>query len=125
MKTLVSLLFFTAFSLTISAQAKINFDNTTVVYQHVKIGSDGTRTFNFKNTGNKPLVIKKVTSTSEHLKASGPNSSIAPGKTGKITVTYDTKIEGPVRRTVTVYSNAKNTPIQALKVKGYVGENKQ
>lgn len=123
MKTLVISLCFIAFGATsLSAQAKIDFKNTTVTYQHVKIGSNGTRTFEFKNTGNKPLVIKKVTSTSDNLEVSSPSSSIAPGKSGKITITYDTKVEGPVRRTVTVYSNASNAPIQALKVKGYIGK---
>lgn len=42
-----------------------------------------------------------------------------PGETGEIEVKYDTKRVGPIRKTVTVYSNA-DEPTKALKIKGKV-----
>jgi|SRR5699024_2493247 len=122
MKTLFISIAFVAISATVSAQAKITFESKTVEYAHVKKGSNGKRTFTFKNTGDTPLVIKKVSSTSHLLTVKKPNKSIAPGKTGKIKIQYDTQEIGPIRRTITVYSNAKNAPVLALKVKGEIIE---
>jgi hypothetical protein len=42
-----------------------------------------------------------------------------PGETGEIKVKYDTKRVNPIRKTITVYSNAE-TPTVALKIKGQV-----
>jgi hypothetical protein len=48
-----------------------------------------------------------------------PEGPIAPGASGSIEVKYDTNRVGPIRKTVTVYSNA-DEPIKALKIKGEV-----
>ena len=42
-----------------------------------------------------------------------------PGETGEIEVKYDTNRVNPIRKTITVVSNAK-TPNVALKIKGKV-----
>ena len=42
-----------------------------------------------------------------------------PGKTGEIEVKYDTNRVNPIRKTITVISNAE-TPTVALKIKGLV-----
>lgn len=102
------------------AQAKISFEATTIDYDDVSKGHSVTQTIAFKNVGDQPLTIDKVETTSHHLEISKPNKSVAPGKTGKIVVTFDTKVEGPIRRTVTVYSNASNSPVIPIKVKGCV-----
>ena len=52
-----------------------------------------------------------------------PKDPIAPGATGQIKVKYDTNRVGPIRKTVTVYSNASE-PIKALKIKGEVLDDK-
>ncbi len=120
MKTFVTSVMFLAMSTIIHAQAKIFFKNTTVEYKNVKLGSNEVRVFVFKNTGNKPLKISKVISTTRHVKAVKPTRKIAPGKTGKIKVIFDATQKGPIRRTITVFSNAKNRSIIALKIKGFV-----
>ena len=48
-----------------------------------------------------------------------PDGPILPGQTGKIEVKYDTKRVNPIRKTITVLSNAE-TPTVALKIKGLV-----
>ena len=44
---------------------------------------------------------------------------ILPGESGEIEVKYDTKRVNPIRKTITVTSNAKR-PTVALKIKGTV-----
>ena len=48
-----------------------------------------------------------------------PKEPIMPGETGEIEVKYDTKRVNPIRKTITVISNAE-TPTVALKIKGLV-----
>ncbi len=105
------------------AQAKIEFKSETIDYGQIAKGSDGLRVFEFTNTGNEPLIISDVKSSCGCTVPEKPKDAIAPGKTGEIKVKYDTKRVGPIRKTVTVYSNASD-PIKALKIKGEVSENK-
>lgn len=119
MKNFITLTGFLLVCITIHAQAKIKFDNNTVDYGEIVYGSDGARTFSFENTGNQPLVIKQVISTCGCTIPEKPKKAIAPGKKGKIKVVYDTKREGPIRKTITVYTNTKDS-IYPLKIKGMV-----
>ncbi|MEI7983694.1 MAG: DUF1573 domain-containing protein, partial [Bacteroidota bacterium] len=48
-----------------------------------------------------------------------PKEPIVPGKTGEITVKYNTNISGPFNKTITVSSNAIN-PTIVLQIKGEV-----
>ena len=48
-----------------------------------------------------------------------PEGPIMPGMTGEIEVKYDTNRVMPIRKTITVTSNAE-TPTVALKIKGLV-----
>ena len=48
-----------------------------------------------------------------------PDGPIMPGEEGEIEVKYDTKRVMPIRKTITVLSNA-DTPTVALKIKGEV-----
>lgn len=110
-------------SLAAQAQAKIEFKSETIDYGQIDKGSDGLRVFEFTNTGDQPLVISDVKSSCGCTVPEKPKEPIAPGKTGEIKVKYDTKRVGPIRKTVTVYSNAEQ-PIKALKIKGQVLDNK-
>ncbi|APG61284.1 DUF1573 domain-containing protein [Christiangramia salexigens] len=101
--------------------AKMEFKSETIDYGEIKKGSDGLRVFQFTNTGDAPLVIEDVRSTCGCTVPKKPENPIMPGKTGEIEVKYDTKRLGPIRKTVTVYSNAEE-PVKALKIKGTVLE---
>ncbi len=100
-------------------QAKISFKNDTVDYGNIAKGSDGVRAFEFTNTGDAPLIISDVKSSCGCTVPKKPEGPIAPGASSTIEVKYDTNRVGPIRKTVTVYSNASE-PIVALKIKGEV-----
>jgi len=100
-------------------KAVIEFKNTEINYGEIKKGDDGTRVFEFTNTGEAPLIINRVRSSCGCTIPSKPKQPIMPGKTGKIVVKYDTKRVGPFRKQITVYSNAKNAVV-ILKIKGKV-----
>ncbi|MDX1545048.1 MAG: DUF1573 domain-containing protein [Christiangramia sp.] len=99
--------------------AKMEFKSETIDYGEIKKGSDGVRVFEFTNTGTAPLVIEDVKSSCGCTVPKKPEEPILPGEKGKIEVKYDTKRVGPIRKTVTVYSNAEE-PVKALKIKGTV-----
>ena len=75
--------------------------------------------FEFTNTGDAELVVTNVKSSCGCTVPKKPEGPIAPGASGSIEVKYDTNRVGPIRKTVTVYSNA-DEPIKALKIKGEV-----
>jgi len=124
MKSFLRLIAFVLFSTATYAQtgAKIEFKADTIDYGTVtKQGDNGVRVFEFTNTGNADLIITDVKSTCACLVPSKPQGPIAPGKTGKIEVKYN-MATGPIRKTITVHSNAINTAggVIALKIKGEV-----
>jgi len=104
--------------------AKIEFaaKDNTIDYGRISKASDsGVRAFEFTNTGNAPLIITSVQSTASSTILSQPKTPIQPGKTGKIEVKYN-MTTGPIRKTITVESNAVNYEEGrvALKIKGEV-----
>lgn len=100
---------------------KFQFETETIEYGEIKKGSDGVRVFEFTNSGNAPLIIENVFASCGCTVPSWTKTPIAPGDKGQIEVKYDTNIVGPIRRTVSVYSNA-DEPTKALKIKGKVVE---
>ncbi|WP_264521811.1 DUF1573 domain-containing protein [Flavobacterium sp. N1994] len=113
---------------TIFAQGgpKIEFkdkDNTIDYGTVNKEDDNGVRSFEFTNTGDEPLIITNVQSTCGCTVPSKPTEPILPGKTGKIDVKYNMHT-GPIRKTITVESNAVNVQEGrvAIKIKGEVVE---
>ena len=122
MKKLITILLIGLVSLAVNGQdkvAKIEFKSDTIDYGTIEKGSNGVRVFEFTNTGNAPLIISNVTSSCGCTIPKKPDSPILPGKTGQIEVKYDTNRVSPIRKTITVISNAE-TPTVALKIKGEV-----
>jgi hypothetical protein len=123
MKKIFLLIAFVFAGLSLQAQAKIEFKSETIDYGNIAKGSDGVRIFEFTNTGDADLIISNVKSSCGCTVPEKPKGPIAPGASGEIKVKYDTKRVGPIRKTVTVYSNATQA-IKALKIKGVVNANK-
>lgn len=122
MKKLVTILFIGLISFALNAQekiAKIEFKTDVIDYGTIEKGSNGIRTFEFTNTGDAPLIITKVSSSCGCTVPKKPDAPIMPGETGEIQVKYDTNRVMPIRKTITVLSNA-DTPTVALKIKGEV-----
>ncbi len=100
---------------------KVEFKKDTHDYGDVKYGADGTCTFEFKNTGNAPLIISNAAGSCGCTVPDWPKEPINPGKTGVITVKYDTKRPGAINKSVTITSNATNESTKVLRIKGNVG----
>jgi len=100
-------------------QAKIEFKQTEIDYGTINKNADGTKVFEFTNTGDAPLIINKVKSSCGCTVPSKPTEPIMPGKSDKIVVKYNTHRVGPFRKTITVYSNAQPNVV-ILKIKGKV-----
>jgi len=122
-KTITFLILVLAGFATVMAQNTPKFQFTTEVidYGEIKKGSDGTRVFQFKNIGNAPLVIENVYSSCGCAVPSWTKNPIPPGASGEIVVKYNTDIVGPIRRTISINSNA-DEPTKAVKIKGKVLE---
>jgi hypothetical protein len=103
---------------------KIEFkakDNTIDYGTVTKKSDNGIRSFEFTNTGDAPLIITNVLSTCGCTVPTKPTEPIMPGKTGKIDIKYNMQA-GPIRKTITVESNAVNYDGGRipLKIKGEV-----
>lgn len=80
-----------------------------------------THVFEFTNTGSEPLVISSVKGSCGCTVAAYTREPIGPGQTGEITATYNAKSPGLFQKSITVISNALESPV-VLYVKGEVVE---
>jgi len=83
-------------------------------------GEKKTHTFMFTNTGKSPLIIEKVKASCGCTTPDWPKTPIAPGATGEITATYNSKGRpGKFNKAIRITSNAA-TPTKVLYIKGEV-----
>tara|TARA_A100001015_G_scaffold146863_1_gene162818 strand:- start:7840 stop:8211 length:372 start_codon:yes stop_codon:yes gene_type:complete len=99
---------------------KIEFESLEINYGKISKGDNGIRVFKFTNVGSKPLIINKVYSSCGCTIPKKPSSPIGPGQDDEIQVKYDTNRVGPIRKSITVLSNAINSPTMSLKITGNV-----
>ncbi|MBT3242859.1 MAG: DUF1573 domain-containing protein [Bacteroidetes bacterium] len=102
-----------------NAKKELAFEKESHDYGALEYEGDGTHSFKFKNTSNKPLVITNVKSSCNCTVPTWPKEPIQPGKSGSISVKYNTKIAGTFNKTIQVFSSAKNSPVRLI-VKGKV-----
>lgn len=95
------------------------FERLQYNYGKIEYAGDGKYEFKFKNTGKTPLVLRNVQPSCGCTIAEWPKEPIKKGKKGKITIVYDTKRVGKFNKSITVFSNANNSPVR-LTVKGAV-----
>jgi hypothetical protein len=125
MKNVASFIIIVLFSAIGYAQngPKIEFTapDNTIDYGKISKSDNGVRSFEFTNTGDAPLLIISAESTVSSIVVTKPGAAIMPGKKGKIDVKYN-MTPGPIRKTITVETNAVNQPEGrvALKIKGEV-----
>lgn len=113
-------------TLTIQAQDKpatpqdsIIFESTTHDYGTIVQASDGTCEFKFTNKGKAPIVLNDVKASCGCTVPDWTRTPVAPGSVGTIKVTYNTNNVGAFTKSVTVNSNAVNSPL-VLIIKGTV-----
>ena len=104
----------------VSNGAQISFEKETHDYGTIKNGANGTCTFEFKNTGNEPLILSNAKGSCGCTVPTWPKEPIAPGATAVISVKYDTKRQGAINKSVTITSNATNEPNKVIRIKGTV-----
>ncbi len=98
----------------------IALDKDDVDYGTIKQGADGNRQFTVKNTGDQPLIISQCQGSCGCTVPKCDTAPIAPGQTSVVNVHYDTNRVGPFTKTVTVTSNATNTPSKVVSIHGTV-----
>ena len=100
--------------------AKISFTKEVHDYGTIENGANGQCTFDFKNTGNAPLIIANAVGSCGCTVPTWPKEPIAPGAKASITVKYDTKRTGAIDKSVTITSNAVDSPTKVIRIKGNV-----
>jgi hypothetical protein len=103
----------------VKSNAEMSFTSLSHDYGSIVYGADGTYKFQFTNKAEKQIVITNVKSSCGCTIPSWPKEPIQPGKTGSITVKYNTKLPGSFNKTVQVFSTAKNSPVK-LSIRGKV-----
>lgn len=101
----------------------MNFTKTKIDFGDLKQeNGPASRVFEFTNTGGKPVIISNVTSSCGCTTPTWSKQPIPPGKKGFVEAVYDPRNRpGNFSKTITVYSNSANSPVQ-LNVVGNVVE---
>ena len=116
MKKIIALFAFVLIAGAVSAQesteqtgAEIVFAETLHDFGDITQGDKVTHVFAFENTGTEPLVLNNVLTTCGCTAPSWPRDPIAPGESGEITVTFNSRGKiGMQNKIITVVSNAVN-----------------
>ncbi|MDA3880405.1 MAG: DUF1573 domain-containing protein [Prolixibacteraceae bacterium] len=112
---------FALFTMLLVAQPKIEFKSLEHDYGIIQEDDGVANTvFEFKNTGDQPLILNNVRATCGCTTPKWTKEPITPGSSGKIEVGYNPKNRpGPFSKSVNVDTNAKPS-VSVLKIKGNV-----
>ncbi len=94
-----------------TGKAEMTFKTASHDFGKLKKGSDCAFDFTYKNTGDSILIITNVSTSCGCTTPDWTKEPIPSGKSGSIKVKYDSNRIGPFTKTITVVSNAKNTPV--------------
>lgn len=100
--------------------AEIVFEEEIHDFGTLKQGGDASTEFKFTNTGTEPLIISNAKGSCGCTVPEWPREPIAPGQSAAIKVKYDSKRVGPINKSVTITSNASNTPTKVIRIKGNI-----
>jgi hypothetical protein len=120
MKNVTSILVLFLISFSIQAQ-EFKFEKETIDYGAINKSANGERVFVFTNIGDAPLIIKNIQSSCGCTVPKKPEKPIMPGEKGEIKVSYDTKRVGGFSKSITIFSNAKNSR-KIIKIKGIINK---
>ena len=105
-------------------KAEITFEKSLHNFGDIHQGDVVTHVFKFKNTGKAPLIISNVLVTCGCTVPVWPKEPIMPGKTGKVTASYNSAGRpGIFNKTVTVINNGEASQI-VLAIQGSVAAKK-
>jgi hypothetical protein len=98
---------------------EITFTSLEHDYGTIPQGANGDCVFNFKNTGNEPLILSDVRKSCGCTTPTWSKEPILPGQKGVINIGYNTNNVGTFSKTITVISNATNSSV-VITIKGTV-----
>lgn len=99
---------------------EIKFEKEIHDFGTMKQHGDASTEFVFENTGDEPLIISNARGSCGCTVPKWPRKPIAPGEKDAIQVKYDSKRIGPINKSVTITSNAKNEPSKVIRIKGKI-----
>ncbi len=108
--------------------AVIKIDEDTYDFHDIEQGTKAEHNFLIGNSGTDTLVIASTRPSCGCTAAvlDAKDNRIPPGGTSRLKVTFDAnnKPEGPIMKSVTITSNAKNTPDAMVRIQGRVVKSK-
>ena len=99
--------------------AQMDFTETILNFGLIPNGSKQKCSFEFRNSSKAPLVITNVIATCGCTSPKWPKKLIPPGKNGIIEIQYSPAGVGLFSKSITVFSNAKNSPVH-LYIRGEI-----
>ena len=118
MKKIVGIVLFSFISTFSFAQGEFKFEEESYDFGNIKEGDVAVHSFKFTNTGSTPIIITRVKASCGCTTPYWPKEPIAPGATGEIKASYNSKGRpGNFHKSITITSNA-NKPTLALRING-------
>jgi mono/diheme cytochrome c family protein len=113
---------------TTKKNAQIKIDEDSYDFHDIEQGTKAEHNFLISNPGTDTLVISSTRPSCGCTAAvlDAKDNRIPPGATSRLKVTFDAnnKPEGPISKSVTITSNAKNTPDAMVHIQGRVMKSK-
>lgn len=100
--------------------ASIRWRQTEHNFGEIKQSVPVTAGFEFVNTGSVPVLITQVQGSCGCTATDYPKAAVLPGKSARITATYNAAAPGVFHKTVTVTTNADAAGPQVLTLQGTV-----
>ena len=96
----------------VAATQLLGVSPTTLSFGNVNDGTSTSQSVTLTNNGNSNVTISSIGVTGAGFSGSGVNSGLmlSPNQTATLTITFDPSSGGPVTGTVTIASNATNSP---------------
>jgi len=102
-----------------SAPTSVKWKSETIDIGEIPQGTPKPIEFEFKNTGNDPIVVVSAQGSCGCTSVDFPKTPVLPGTTTKITATFNAANKGSFTKTVTVKLASEETPV-VLTFKGVV-----
>jgi hypothetical protein len=98
-----------------TSATSISWDKTQLDFGKIPEGQKLDIAYDFTNSGNAPLVIKRVEPGCGCTVAETPTAPVAPGKKGSIKASFDSNGRAGVQhKSIYVYSNATGEPQELI-----------
>lgn len=104
----------------LSGGPMLTIDKESHDYGNIPQGANGTCEFVVTNSGDAPLIITQCQGSCGCTVPKCDTAPIKPGEKSTITVKYDTNRVGPINKSVTITSNATNTPSKIITIRGTI-----